>query len=217
MAVSQNPFDNPRLAAGYEAWYAGPGLRADRLEKRLLHELISDFPSARTALDVGCGTGHFTRWLGDQGLSVAGLDLSRPMLDEAEKLGETELIQADARALPFPDRKFDLVAQITTLEFLAEPERALTEAVRVARCGLLLGVLNRHSLLAARRHASGTAVWKAAHFFTVPELVRLVKCASGSRFYSLRWRTTLWPLPIIGSLPLPWGGFIGMAVQLGRN
>jgi ubiquinone/menaquinone biosynthesis C-methylase UbiE len=214
MTAALNPFDDPQLAARYEGWYAGPGLRADRLEKSLLHELMSDFPLARTGLDVGCGTGHFTRWLEDQGLTVAGLDLSRPMLDEAERLGSKTLVEGDAMELPFPDGEFDLVALITSLEFLAAPERALTEAVRVARMGLLLGVLNRHSLLAARHRISGREPWQAARFFTVTELVRLVKRAGGPRLQSLRWRTTLWPLPRIGSLPLPWGGFIGMSVQL---
>jgi hypothetical protein len=31
---------------------------------------------------------------------------------------------------------------------------------------------------------------------------------------SVRWRTTLWPLPGVRDLRLPWGGFIGMAVKL---
>jgi 2-polyprenyl-3-methyl-5-hydroxy-6-metoxy-1,4-benzoquinol methylase len=77
MKAALNPFDDPQLAARYEAWYAGPGLRVDRLEKSLLHKLMSDFPLARTALDVGCGTGHFTRWLENQGLKVTGLDTAK--------------------------------------------------------------------------------------------------------------------------------------------
>ena len=56
-----NPFDDPAVAARYEDWYSGPGQRADALEKSLLKGLLADFPGARTVLEVGCGTGHFTR------------------------------------------------------------------------------------------------------------------------------------------------------------
>jgi ubiquinone/menaquinone biosynthesis C-methylase UbiE len=54
------------------------------------------------------------------------------MLDEAKPLGVPRLIKADAMDLPFLDGEFDLIALIAALEFLADSERALTEAVRVA-------------------------------------------------------------------------------------
>lgn len=116
-------------------------------------------------------------------------------------------------ALPFADAQFDLGSFITTLEFVADPEKALAEAVRVARQGPLLGVLNRHSLLARRRRTSGKGFWKQAHFFTVKELKHLVSTVCGDRLHSVHWKTTLWPLPLVTSLPMPWGGFIGIAVQ----
>ncbi len=65
-----NPFDDPAVAERYEQWYSGHGRRADRLEKRLLAQLLEDFPGASTVLDVGCGTGHFTRWMASRGLSA---------------------------------------------------------------------------------------------------------------------------------------------------
>jgi trans-aconitate methyltransferase len=53
-----------REAAGYEAWYATPrGRRADRAERGLLERLMVPFATARSALEIGCGTGHFTQWL----------------------------------------------------------------------------------------------------------------------------------------------------------
>ena len=58
-----NPFDDSVLAGRYESWYEGPGQAADMLEKDLLRKLLSRFPDASSALEVGCGTGHFTRWL----------------------------------------------------------------------------------------------------------------------------------------------------------
>ncbi len=208
-----NPFTNPTIVASYEAWYETTGRRADHLEKALLTRLLAGFSRVRTLLEVGCGTGHFTRWCGEQGLQAMGLDLSSPMLAEAARLGSSPYVQGDALALPFPAGAFDLVALIATLEFVTDPVQALSEATRVARHGLILGVLNRQSLLAWRRKRSGETLWQMARFFTPKELVHLVQRVAAGKRVKIVWRTTLWPVwP--GELPLPWGGFIGMAVSI---
>jgi ubiquinone/menaquinone biosynthesis C-methylase UbiE len=210
-----NPFALPEVVTGYEAWYETNGRRADRLEKALLRQLIASFPHAHTILEMGCGTGHFTRWFNEQGLQAMGLDLSRPMLDEAAGLGSPPCVCGDAQALPFASQGFDLVALITTLEFLPDPRQALAEALRVARHGLILGVLNRQSLLGRQLKHEGGPVWEAARFFTPQELVQLVQRAVAGKRIKIVWRTTLWPVwP--RALPLPWGGFIGLAAQMER-
>jgi SAM-dependent methyltransferase len=150
-----NPFDDAAVASRYEGWYVGRGRRADGLEKELLEKLLGRFPAAASILEVGCGTGHFTRWFAQKGFDVVGLDVSEAMLREARRLGgPTNYLRADALSLPFADRSYDLTTMITTLEFLADPVRALAEAARVARQGLLLGVLNRWSVLALRYRLS---------------------------------------------------------------
>jgi len=209
-----NPFDQPDVAAKYEDWYGGSGTRADFLEKRVLKKMLAAFPESRTALEIGCGTGHFTRWMATQRLTVTGLDISAAMLSEARKLNSVTYVDGDALDLPFAARAFDLTALITTLEFVADPLRALVEAVRVSRQGLILGVLNRWSLLARRYRASGKPVWQSARFFSPFELIGLVQKAAGPRLRRIHWRTTLWPLPLLHDLPLPWGGFIGLAACL---
>ena len=209
-----NPFIDMRVASHYEQWYVGRGRRAAQLEKQLLAKLLAGFPNARTALDVGCGTGYFTRWLASLGLEVVGLDSSLPMLTEARRRGEAPFVLADALALPFGARTFDLVIFVTSLEFVADQTLALIEASRVARCGLLLGVLNRWSVTTLSYRVSGRALWRSARFFSPAQLRRLIRSSLDKRVEALRWRTTLWPLPGLGDLPLPWGGFIGMAVRL---
>ena len=124
-----NPFDDPAVAERYEQWYSGHGRRADRLEKRLLAQLLEDFPGASTVLDVGCGTGHFTRWMASRGLSVTGLDISEAMLSEARVRNGLRYVTGDAQSLPFGERKFDVATMMTTLEFLPDPSSALTELV----------------------------------------------------------------------------------------
>jgi SAM-dependent methyltransferase len=211
-----NPFASRGAVTGYEAWYGTRGRRADRLEKALLKRLLARFPQGSSLLEVGCGTGHFTRWLEGPGSKTAALDLSLPMLAEASRLGSWRCLQGDALALPFSMDSFDLAAMITTLEFVADPVRALGEALRVARQGLLLGVLNRQSLLGWRLKKKGGTIWGAARFFTPAELTRMVRQAAAGRQVDIVWRTTLWP-GYPGALPLPWGGFIGMAVVLSER
>lgn len=206
-----NPFYDPSIATGYEAWYATAGRRADRLEKALLKRLLGRFPKAQTVLEVGCGTGHFTRWLLDLKLQAAGLDRSSTMLAEAVLLGSVDLVRGHAVQLPFATGAFDLVALITTLEFLENPIQALTEARRVSRLGLLLGSINRGSWVGWKYRRQGGPIWGTASFFTPQELVGLIRQACGES-HGILWRTTLWPF-CQGSLPLPWGGFIGMVVR----
>lgn len=202
-------------AAGYEAWYETPeGHRVDEQEKAVLGRLLNAFDDVDSVLEIGCGTGHFTRWLGEQGLMAVGLDLSGAMLAQAQMLDGIALTLGDAYRLPFADGAFDVAALITTLEFLEWPQRALTEALRVARRGVMLGVLSRWSVLGLQRRLRGIfrpTVYNAAHFYGVGELERLLKLVAGEQA-RIEWHTTLfprrWPWPQARSAC---GGFIGMA------
>ena len=70
-------------AVRYEGWYVtSKGQRVDRAERALLTWLLTSIPSAASLLEIGCGTGHFTRWLRDMPLQVIGLDRSPAMLKE---------------------------------------------------------------------------------------------------------------------------------------
>jgi ubiquinone/menaquinone biosynthesis C-methylase UbiE len=214
--TSGNVAFDERVAAHYEAWYETPeGRRADELEKAILSRLLQGFSGSGSVLEVGCGTGHFTRWLAGQERLAAGLDFSPAMLAQAQALDGLLLVRGDARWLPFADGAFDLTTFITTLEFLERPREVLVEALRVARHGVLLGVLNRWSVLGLQRRLAGLfnqTVYDAAHFYGVGELKRLLRSVAGGRAHIV-WHTTLfshsWPCL---QARLPWGGFIGMAL-----
>ncbi|MGQ9708931.1 MAG: class I SAM-dependent methyltransferase, partial [Anaerolineae bacterium] len=209
-----NPFDNPGLVAGYEIWYETDGRTADIAERRLIRWLLWGLPQVQSLLEVGVGTGHFARWLASEGYRVVGVDLSAPMIAEAARRGGVLLARADAEALPFPDNAFDGVLLITTLEFLPHPKRALQEAARVARHGIVLGVLNRWHPLAWQRKRSGLPVWQIACFYSPVELKRLVHQALHPLDLQITWRTTLLPGVWWYSSRLPMGAFIGMRVLL---
>ncbi|MEA3341990.1 MAG: class I SAM-dependent methyltransferase [Chloroflexota bacterium] len=207
------------VAARYDAWYETPeGRRVDELEKAALRWLLEGFPRARSVLEVGCGTGHFTHWMHEEGLAAVGADLSAAMLAEVQAVNGVSLAQSDAYQLPFADDTFDLTVFVTTLEFLEQPNEALKEALRVARQGVVLGVLNRWSVLGLQRKLVGLfrpTVYDAAHFYSVGELRRLllrVRDVRQARDVRISWRTTLFPRWWPQSQSnLPWGGFIAMA------
>jgi SAM-dependent methyltransferase len=212
-----------REAERYEAWYeTARGARASRAEKDLLDWLLRDFSDSRTALDVGCGTGHFTSWLSRRGLRPIGLDRAPAMVAALrQQLPGCPALIADAQLLPIRDRAVDLVVFVTTLEFLEHPRRALSEAARVARRGLIALALNRWSAGAFSRRfgpASRGALLPHARDLSPPELRSLVREAAGKRLEGLRCRTALLPAPL-SARPLltPLGDIVGVGAQLSHE
>jgi SAM-dependent methyltransferase len=207
-------------AERYEDWYATPhGRRASAAETALLDSLLGAFPEARTLLDVGCGTGHFTAWFARRGLSPIGIDRAPAMLSALRaRHAALPVLLADAQALPLRDRAVDLVVFVATLEFLDDPRRALAEAVRVARHGVLAVVLNRWSLGALSRRAgpaSRGALLRHARDLSPVELRRLLGEAAGQRLAHLRARCALLPRPLpAGPTRTPFGDVVGVAARL---
>lgn len=206
-----NPFLDSEIAVDYEKWYQKEGLGADKEEKEILHWLINEFSDVTSMIEVGCGSGHFSRWFKSLGFQVIGIDISLNMILEAKKRNELDYLIGDAVNLPFASQSFDLVTFITTLEFLHEPEAAMKEAKRIAKKGMILGVINSTSGLGKQYKRLGGPIWDVATFYSPKELKQLVSRMSNDRIKPF-YRTTLWPI-LNKMIPLPWGGFIGMGVR----
>jgi SAM-dependent methyltransferase len=98
-------------------------------------ELLEPSPGG-TYLEVGCGTGHDALALASRfGVTVAGVDLSSAMVDEARRRGLSEAQVASADALPFDDASFGGCWADRVLQHLERPEAALAEMVRVTKPG----------------------------------------------------------------------------------
>ena len=209
-----------RAAGQYEAWYATPpGRRADRAERALLAWLLEGFPRAQHVLEVGCGTGHFTAWLASQGWRVIGLDRAPAMLAEVrQNRPDMTVMVGDAHSLPMREGAIDLVVFVTTLEFLDEPARALAEATRVARQGLVVVALNRWSLGGLSRRWGSQArqpLLGQARDTSVVSLWAMVKAAVGTRLQAIHWVSTLFPDGLWRvQAPIPLGAVIGMAARM---
>jgi demethylmenaquinone methyltransferase/2-methoxy-6-polyprenyl-1,4-benzoquinol methylase len=122
--------------------------------KRRLIRLAAGRPGER-ALDLCCGTGDVAFALAGQGVEVAGLDFSGPMLAVANQRLEIKnaklkmqnaatvrFLQGDAQQIPFPDASFDIVTVSYGLRNLADWEQGLREMRRVLRPGGRLLVLD---------------------------------------------------------------------------
>lgn len=157
--------------AAYDAWYDTPrGHWIGETEFRLVAHFLAARPG-ESLLDVGCGTGWFSRRFAQDGLQVTGLDSNPEWLDYAHARSDPAIrwLEGDAQALPLADSCFDHVLSIAALCFVKDEQKAVAEIVRVARRSFVIGWLNRTSLLyrdKGRQGASGAyrgARWHSAH------------------------------------------------------
>jgi SAM-dependent methyltransferase len=148
---------SPRMLDGYPAFAAqsaadGEGFDARLFERLaeaeprsfwfanrtqvLLWALRECFPGAASLLEVGCGTGFVLAGLREARpelrltgteLSLAGLEIARSRVGES-----VELLQADARAVPYRD-EFDVVGAFDVLEHVQEDQVAVAELARATR------------------------------------------------------------------------------------
>jgi malonyl-CoA O-methyltransferase len=104
---------------------------------QLLRRLPDDFVPGRW-LDLGCGTGHFSRALGERfpaGHGVA-LDIAEGMLNHARPLGgATHFIAGDAERMPLRDGTCDLIFSSLAVQWCADFASVLSEAHRVLKPG----------------------------------------------------------------------------------
>ncbi len=86
---------------------------------------------ATWALDIACGTGQSAAALKAIAIHVVGLDVSRPMLDNASD-PEVQFLQAAGEHLPFADHWGDLATVALSFHWL-DRDRLLAETRRVLR------------------------------------------------------------------------------------
>lgn len=113
--------------------------------RKVLGILRGLFPA--NLLDIGSGRGTFLFPLLDSfpQMSVTAVDVSERRAADigALRRGGIERIDAvrgDAVSLPFESKSVSIVAMLEVLEHIASPERAATEALRVARDFVVLSV-----------------------------------------------------------------------------
>ena len=99
-------------------------------------------------LEIGIGTGLSVPFY-PLDCHITGIDLSAPMLREAEKKRATEyplhaldLIEMDATKLEFPDGHFDRVLASYVLSTVPDAASVLSEIIRICRPGAQVVIVN---------------------------------------------------------------------------
>lgn len=122
-----------RAAATYD--------QAAEFQRNVGRDLLGLLPGGRKVfdiLDLGCGTGYFTRALAEHfERPVVGLDLAEGMLRYARGRsdGAGDWVVADAEALPVRSASQDLLFSSLALQWCPSLEKALAEGRRVLRPG----------------------------------------------------------------------------------
>lgn len=160
-------------ATDYDAWYDTPrGRWIGDAEYRLLQQAVEP-RQGESLLDVGCGTGWFTRRMAQlPGVHVTGADINAEWLAYArERDAASTYIEGDALALPFADSSFDGVVSIAALCFTTDWRHAVGEIIRVSRGRFAIGMLNRRSLLWREKgRDGGSGAYRGACWVTPEEL-----------------------------------------------
>lgn len=136
----------------------GPQGQIDRIpgreEYRVMAPYVAQWPAGARILDGGCGLGDWTMFFALRGFSVAGLDLSRQVVEQLRaRFSEAEFIDGDIRHTSFPDASFDAYFSWGVFEhFEAGLQDCIREAFRVLKPGghLFISVPRdnlRHALL----------------------------------------------------------------------
>ncbi len=170
--MAQNIYDDPKFLAGYSEF---PRSR-DGLEA------TSEWPAFRALLpavagkrvvDLGCGFGQLSRWLGDQGASsVLGIDLSERMLARAAaettnpavtyargNLDELVLVPASA----------DLIVSSMALHYIEDFDRIANMLFEALAPGGQLVFSVEHPIYAARAEPEWVAAADGRQAFAIAD------------------------------------------------
>lgn len=168
-----------RLASTWDNRYSTGGFR--RRAAFFENEVLPCITNSGAWLDAGCGTGYFSRMLGDRGMKVTGVDASSSMIEAATNLAgkstnnsllQFEVVETIER-LPFDDQSFSGCICLAVLEYLHQPGNALDELARVLKPGgtLIISVPDSRSFMRKFQKAviatfGGPKAWKGYEKFS---------------------------------------------------
>ena len=137
----------PELSEQNEGFEAGYFERLSKLEARnfwfrsrnqlVIWALQQYFPKAESFMEIGCGTGFVLSGIQKAlpHMTLCGSEIfSAGLSFAANRLPNVELLQMDARRIPFRE-EFDVVGAFDVLEHIKEDEKVLAQMYQATRTG----------------------------------------------------------------------------------
>lgn len=130
-----------------QAWIKSMAEQGDWTRRNVLDLPMQALCAPRhgeTWLDLGCGEGRFSRWLGSQGVRAVGLDPVTSLLVHAQELSDDHYVVGNGEVLPFRSNSFDGVVSYLSLIDIPDFRASIAECVRVLKPNgrLIVGNLN---------------------------------------------------------------------------
>ncbi|MBL7710748.1 MAG: class I SAM-dependent methyltransferase [Chitinophagaceae bacterium] len=118
---------------------AGYDIYRDYLNTPSFFEILPDI-KGKKGIDIGCGEGHNTRLLADQGAIVEAIDIAPLFIENAKALEKEHPLGinyslASATHLPFQNQTFDFATSFMCLMDIPDQEMVLKEVFRVLKSG----------------------------------------------------------------------------------
>jgi ubiquinone/menaquinone biosynthesis C-methylase UbiE len=115
-----------------------------RFKERVFKNVIPHL-YGETLLDSGCGHGEDDVLLSKYFKEVHGCDITEDPLWKERSSDTVTFSVCGAESLKFPDRSFDTVIEQNMLHHVPNPEKALSEMVRVSRKRVIVLECNRYN------------------------------------------------------------------------
>jgi len=128
------------------------------------------------SIEIGIGTGKFAAPL----RIPIGVEPTSQMYEKSIELG-IDIIEAVAEALPLRSRHFDWVVMVTTICFVSDPAKSMSEMHRVLKSGgkCAIGLVDRETELGRvyLDKKDKSDFYKEATFFSSEEVIKLLNDA----------------------------------------
>jgi malonyl-CoA O-methyltransferase len=166
-------------------------------QRQVGHELMDLLPddlSGLSVLDIGCGTGYFSRQLALRGARVTAADLSVEMLAMTQERCGDQLEacqQADAEALPFADNSFDMAFSSLALQWCEDLAVPLRELQRVVKPGgrVCFSTLMDGSLLELKQAWAKIDAYQHVNDFLTEKQINIALAQSDANAHHLDLRS----------------------------